>query len=175
MTERADKTAPKHQQAHVRNVVCATPEIVAAHIADARLLRLLRDWDGWRAGRSLPARGDFRPEELQYLLGHLFLLDILPGPGGPRFRYRLFGSAVTVYRGFDLTGQFLDQHPDPAFAARAHLAYLQAVQARLPLWASVAGITADGLSANFEGLILPLAGDGESPDMMLSAQIMTPA
>jgi len=148
---------------------------VLPRIGDPRLARLLQDWDGWRAGRSLPARSDFQPEALRYLLGHLFLLDIVPGESDMRFRYRLFGSAVTLYRGFDLTGQFLDRHPDAHFAARAHAAYRQAVQARLPLWANVRGITATGMSANFEGLILPLASDGETPDMVLAAQIMTTA
>jgi len=154
-------------------VLCAPSVQLLPRIADPRLARLLQDWDGWRGGRSLPSRSDFQPEALRYLLGHLFLLDIVPGEAGMRFRYRLFGSAVTLYRGFDLTGQFLDRHPDAHFAARAHAAYQQSVQARLPLWANVRGVTATGMTANFEGLILPLAGDGETPDMVLAAQIMT--
>ncbi|WP_341909113.1 PAS domain-containing protein [Ferrovibrio terrae] len=157
----------------VHGVLCAAPDQVMAKIVDPRLRQLLQTWDGWRATRSLPSRANFHPEELHYLLGHLFLLDIVEAEIGLRFRYRLFGSAVTLYRGFDLTGRFLDEHPDPHFALRAHAAYLQAVQARQPLWASVSGITATGMSANFEGLILPLARDGETPDMLLSAQIMT--
>lgn len=158
-----------------RKIICASPDVVAPHVIDPRLARLLQDWQAWRGTRALPSRGDFGAEDLQYLLGHLFLLDIVPADQVPRFRYRLFGSAVTTYRGFDLTGQFLDQHPDPVFAARAHEAYLQSMQTRLPLWATVSGFTLHGLSANFEGMILPLASDGETPDMMLSAQIMTPA
>ncbi len=160
--------------AEIHGVLCAPPDQVLQQIGDERLRRLLQAWDRWRAGRSLPSRGDFQPEDLAYLLGHLFLLDIVSAETGPRFRYRLFGSAVTDYRGFDLTGRFLDQHPDPHFALRAHAAYLQAMQARQPLWASVSGTTATGMSANFEGLILPLARDGETPDMLLAAQIMTP-
>lgn len=158
----------------VHGALCAPPDQVLTKIVDPRLRRLLQTWNGWRAGRGLPSRGDFHPEELLYLLGHLFLLDIVEAETGLRFRYRLFGSAVTLHRGFDLTGRFLDEHPDPHFAARAHAAYLQAVQARQPFWASVSGITATGMSANFEGLILPLARDGETPDMLLAAQIMTP-
>lgn len=159
--------------AEVHDVQCAPPDQVLRHIVDPRLQQLLQAWDSWRAGRRLPSRSDFQPEDLVYLLGHLFLLDTVSAETGLRFRYRLFGSAVTYYRGFDLTGRFLDEHPDPHFALRAHAAYLQAVQARQPLWASVSGITATGMSANFEGLILPLARDGETPDMLLAAQIMT--
>jgi hypothetical protein len=175
MAGRDNDPPVKLQSARPRKIVCAAPDIVAPHVLDARLLRLLQDWQAWRGTRSLPARSDFQPEELHYLLGHVFLLDIVAAPEGPRFRYRVFGSAVTMYRGFDLTGQFLDQHPDPDFASRVHGAYLQSMLARQPLWATVDGFTLHGLSANFEGLILPLASDGETPDMMLSAQIMTPA
>ncbi|MFN4276945.1 MAG: PAS domain-containing protein [Ferrovibrio sp.] len=174
MTGRHHSAPVQLSTAQPRKVICAAPDIVAPHVIDPRLLRLLRDWQGWCGSRPLPSRNDFGAEDLQYLLGHVFLLDVVPGEGGPRFRYRLFGSAVTMYRGFDLTGQFLDQHPDPAFASRVHEAYLQSMQARLPLWATVSGFTMHGLSANFEGMILPLASDGETPDMMLSAQIMTP-
>jgi hypothetical protein len=174
MKKRRDAAPVQLNEAAPRQIICAPPDTVAPHVVDPRLARLLQDWQVWRGARALPSRGDFGAEALQYLLGHLFLLDIVRGEQGPRFRYRLFGSAVTTYRGFDLTGQFLDQHPDPAFAARAHEAYLQSMRSRLPLWATVSGFTMHGLSANFEGMILPLASDGETPDMMLSAQIMTP-
>lgn len=174
MKGRRDAAPVQLNVAAPRQIVCAAPDIVAPHVVDARLARLLQDWQAWRGNRVLPSRTDFGAEDLHYLLGHLFLLDIVPGEQGPRFRYRLFGSAVTMYRGFDLTGQFLDQHPDPAFAASAHEAYLQSMRSRLPFWATVSGFTMHGLSANFEGMILPLASDGETPDMMLSAQIMTP-
>ncbi|HEX6957066.1 MAG TPA: PAS domain-containing protein [Ferrovibrio sp.] len=159
-------------------VACDAPAALAERIADLRLLRLLRDWDSWRQGRPLPPRASFAPETLSYLLGHLFLFDILAPEGaeaGPRFRYRLFGSAIARLRGFDLTGRCIDEHPDGAFGARAHLAYLQAVAARQPLWAKVDAVGEQGMVSRFEGLILPLASDGETPDMVLSAQIMAAA
>ena len=47
--------------------------------------------------------------DLRYLLGRLFLFDVVRGASGPRFRYRLFGSAIAAYRGYDLTGRFVDE------------------------------------------------------------------
>lgn len=160
-----------------RNValICDSPDILRSHLEDVRLKRLLEDWDGWRGARQLPARRDVVPEALGYLLGHLFLFDIVPPEAGgvmPRFRYRLFGSAIAEFRGFDLTGRCIDQHPDGAFAARAQLAYAQATAQRLPLWAKVDAVGESGMVSRFEALILPLASDGEHPDMVLAAQVM---
>lgn len=157
------------------DTACDEPAILLPRIGDARLARLLRDWDGWRGRRRLPSRDSFRPEDLRYILGSLFLFDIEPGTPdwpAPRFRYRVFGSAVAESRGFDLTGRRIDEHPDIAFAARAQQAYAAAASARRPLWALADGVSPDGLVARFEALILPLARDGETPDMMLAAQVM---
>lgn len=154
---------------------CAAPAILQDAIADARLVRLLREWDGWRGGRTLPARTDFKPEMLGYLLGNLLLFDIerpAAPDSMPRFRYRLFGSSIAAFRDFDLTGRCLDEHPDSVFGIRAHLVCLQSVQERLPVRVRAAGRTTDGLSINFEALMLPLAEDGEVPDRMLAAQVM---
>lgn len=165
-----------HDEAEARRpdirMACDVPARLLPKIAEPRLRLLLQDWDGWRGGRSLPDRRQVTPENLRPLLGNLFLFDIEQGETGPRFRYRLFGSNVAAYRGFDLTGRCIDEHPDAAFAARAQLAYCQAVAARQPLWACVDAVSPDGLLARFEGLILPLAADGETPDMVLAAQIM---
>lgn len=147
----------------------ATPAIMPL-IHEPRLGRLLGSWEQWRGARRLPARRDFMPEQFGDLLGHLFLFDVVGEP--PRFRYRVFGSRVAEFRGFDLTGQYIDQHPDAAFGTRAHQAYSLACRERKPLWARVDARGDSGMSFRFEALILPLAGDGERPDMVLSAQIM---
>lgn len=158
------------------DMVCATAETVLPRIGDPLLARLLRDWMAWRGHRALPARADFQPEDLRYLLGRLFLFDVVQaGDAGLRFRYRLFGSQIAAYRGYDLTGKFIDEHPDPDFAGRAQLAYLRAIAEASPLWAKIDGVSSSGQQSRFEALILPLAGDGAKPDMVLSAQIMDEA
>lgn len=149
------------------------PDILRLLVRHADLRRLLADWESWRGKRCMPARADFQPEDLRYLLGNLFLLDVVPQADGlPRLRYRLFGSAVARYRGYDLTGRFLDQHPDASFAAAASQAYAPVLAARRPLWADVNGRSAAGLLFGFEALVLPLSSDGENVDMVLAAQIL---
>src|SRR5690606_18752294 len=89
------------------DMICDRAELVQPRIQDPLLARLLRDWIGWRGERALPGRSDFLPEDLRYLLGRLFLFDVVRETGGLRFRYRLFGSAIAAYRGYDLTGRFI--------------------------------------------------------------------
>ena len=126
------------------DMICDTAELVLPRIIDPLLARLLRDWAGWRGDRPLPGRAAFQVEDLRYLLGRLFLFDVVRGASGPRFRYRLFGSAIAAYRGYDLTGRFVDEHPDPDFASRAQLAYLRATGEARPLWAKIDGISGSG-------------------------------
>jgi hypothetical protein len=156
---------------------CEPVHILQGQIQDERLARLLQDWNRWRGRRSLPAQSDFQLAALDYLKDKVFLFDILPQPGDamPRFRYRVFGSGIAAFRGFDLTGSCIDEHPDGAFAARAQLAYAQAVARRLPLRAKVDAPGSSGLHSRFEALILPLATDGETPDMVLAGQVMSEA
>jgi hypothetical protein len=77
--------------------------------ADERLLGLFRLWNKKRGDRALPARADLRPEELGPWLGNLIVLDVIGG--GADFRYRLFGTAIVLQAGFDMTGKLLSEYP----------------------------------------------------------------
>lgn len=135
-------------------------------IEDELLRRLLDDWDRWRGDRELPARRDFTPETIRYLLGDVILLDVEAEP--LRFRYRLIGTNVTGRWRMDLTGHYLDQHPDPAFRALIIPFNRQIVETRRP-----ARIRFDLYSEhsrkliNYEALHLPLSADGMRIDMLL--------
>lgn len=157
---------------------CESIDLLQTYVQDARLARLLQDWDQWRARRRLPSRADFELDALDYLDGRLILCEVL-APGGhgpmPRFRYRVMGRHLAAARGFDLTGQCVDEHPDSVFAARAQLAYAQAVERRQPVRIKADAPGSSGQHSRFEALILPLAADGETPDMVLVGQIMTAA
>jgi hypothetical protein len=89
-----------------------------ATIGDEVLRRLYQYWDAKRAGRRFPARSDIDPTELSYALGWLNLIDVLHDP--LRFRYRLQGTMLVRHTGIEMTGKFLDEHPQPEF--RRHLA-----------------------------------------------------
>jgi len=153
---------------------CGPADILLEETAsEPDLRRLLLDWKDWCGDRRMPARSDFRPESLGYMLGRLMLLDVEKADGveQPRLRFRLVGSDVVQQRGFDLTGRLLEEHPDPAFAATAPGIYGQVIAARQPLWISLNRVSNIGLAYRFDALILPLSSDGETVDKVLSAQV----
>lgn len=159
-------------------IQCEPLELLQTYLQDPRLTRLLQDWDRWRVRRDLPSYAEFERDTPDYLDGHFVLCDVVPPAEGgamPRFRYRAIGRHLTEARGFDLTGQYVDEHPDSVFATRAQLAYTQAVERSQPVRVKADAPGGSGQHSRFEALILPLATDGGTADMVLVGQIMAEA
>lgn len=74
--------------------------------ADSRLHALYAYWQRKRGARAIPSRRDIEPVELVPLLPHLMMIGV---EEGPRFRYRLFGTAVAEAFGSDPTGRCIDE------------------------------------------------------------------
>src|SRR5208282_791481 len=95
-----------------------------------KLQRLYQDWDDRRQGREFPARADFTPHDLQYLLGNLSLLDVDYDP--LRFRYRLHATKLAERMGHEMTNKSVDDIPNPSHAAQARAHFTEVVKGRLP-------------------------------------------
>jgi hypothetical protein len=133
---------------------------------EAPLLRRLHDdWLARRRGRLLPARADFDPVDLKYLMGKLLLVDVMHEP--LRFRYRLVGTELVRRAGFDLTGRTLDDYPDPEYREYTRQRYATAVVTRQPLRSIQSRLILDGRLRHYEALLLPLGADGETVDMLM--------
>lgn len=137
------------------------PEIV-----DHRLRRLYEYWQRERGMRPLPSRTDIDPRQLKFLLGYLSLLDVLKEP--LRFRVRLQGTELGWWLGGDFTGRTLDQLPASQLAAVIHQRLANAVNTAAPCHHRGEEIIAD-LPRRYEALILPLATDGMTVNMLLTA------
>jgi hypothetical protein len=120
-----------------------------------------------RPGGALPPRADIDPLEMRFALGHLILTDVERGPQ-PRFRHRLIGTHIVERAGYDATGRYLDEIPETELAARAAESYMHVLATKQPVWQRLDDIV-DGRSTKLELLRLPLAGDGQNVDMILSA------
>lgn len=128
-------------------------------------------WQAKRAGRAMPARSDFDPIDLGTVLGNLCLVEVT-GDTPPRFLYRVDGSNLAAVTGFDLTGKYADQLPDPAYRAYVLELYGRVVAARAPVilardedW--------EGVSMSVESITLPLSSDGSRVDHLLDAVFPT--
>lgn len=134
------------------------------------LQQLQAYWEDKRAGRPYPGREDIDPLELRFVIGHLILVDIEPEP--LRFRYRLFGTAISQRQGFDMTGKYLDQHPWPDLAEMARQTYCEVMATSQPTLIRRRGLLSEGY-VDHQSLILPL---GHSKvDMIMAGVVFTPA
>jgi hypothetical protein len=133
---------------------------------DPDLQRLYAFWSDQRGERVGPPRAAFDPVTLRYVLGNLLLIDVLYDP--LRFRYRLIGTNIVQRVGLDLTGQFVDTHPEPQFREAALQRYRKVVETRAPL-CGVRNQVFDGRTRRYEVLMLPLSSDGATIDMIIVA------
>ena len=134
-------------------------------IRAAPLRCLYRDWDARRGGRTCPARADFDPLELRYILGCLSLVDVLRDP--LRFVFRLHASNNAARLGADLTGKELAEMPAAADPDRVRAHYELVASSRVPQVQRRKSTLASAVSWEYEVLVLPLASDGETVDMLM--------
>lgn len=84
----------------------------AGKIQDSNLRQFLQLWHNAHVDGQAPGKDFLDPLRLRFLLGSLSLLEVQSAP--LRFRYRLVGTDIVQRLGHELTGKFLDEHPDPA-------------------------------------------------------------
>ncbi|MGB8181674.1 MAG: PAS domain-containing protein [Stellaceae bacterium] len=131
------------------------------------LVQLHNDWERRRRGRLMPARADFDPIDLKYVLGNLTMVDVLRDP--VRFRIRLHASNVAARVGFDLTGKELDAITDPHYRKLVRDHYVAVVERRSPVLEFRNRVMTDNVCLHCEVLALPLADDGATVDRIMSA------
>lgn len=135
-------------------------------LTSAALKRLHDEWRSRRRGRSFPARADFDPAEMGYILGNLSLVEVRRHP--LRFFFRVHASNIATRVGFDMTRKFLDESPDARFRSLILDHYLRTLDERRPIAARHEQDVTDRTVLNCEALALPLAHDGENIDMVMT-------
>ncbi|HEV2336309.1 MAG TPA: PAS domain-containing protein [Stellaceae bacterium] len=137
------------------------------------LVRRLYDyWQSIAPPGRLPGRPDLVPEDIAQLWSRLWMLDVHRNP--LRYRYRLCGTEIVRSLGREVTGEWLDQvHPaliaNPQSRERFHFTAETGCptwRRGLPLWIR------EPKHLVIETLIVPLAGDGHTVDIMLGVSVM---
>lgn len=142
------------------------PDAIKQVLASPTLLRLYDYWRGKWRGTALPGRLDIDPIDFSYALGDITLVDVFYEP--LRFRFRLDGTRHVEHFGFDMTGQFLDEFPEPEMRQAIFDNYRSIVETRQPQ-RYYRDLTADGRPFRYEALLMPLAADGDKIDMIMVA------
>lgn len=136
--------------------------------ADSRLHAVFDYWQAKRGTRPMPARRDIDPFELRSVLPYLMLTDVEPGP---RFRYRLFGTAVVEAFGLDATGRYVDDVMIGRYKEFLLGLYRDILAMKKPIYStSIYGTSRDAKMWT-QRLMLPLSSDGEAVDMVLACQV----
>jgi hypothetical protein len=148
---------------------------LATRIGDARLATVYAYWWARRPGppggpSRLPARADIEPLELYRMLPQLLLADVVGAQ--QRIRYRVVGTEIVARWGTDDTGRYLDEMP-PGSATDLSIKLYQIALSRRAALYSETNLRPDndiGVSLLCR-LILPLASDGVTVDMVLAGQV----
>lgn len=164
--------APRREDSGPMNDADQPNHGLSGLLPEGPLRRVHDHWSALTDDGGLPGRQHFAPEDFVDILGHLFLIDVL---SAEEFRYRLIGTRVADWSGGDATGKRLD---DPDCGPNRH-AFTSLVRRVVDERAPVATLGQEtlfgGSAFRFDRLLLPLAGDGQSIDMVLGVADMKTA
>lgn len=136
-----------------------------ADLEPGPLTQLLDLWRTVEPDAGLPGRQHLGPERLVGILDKIFLIDVLDG--GERFRYRLIGTRIADWSGGDATGRYLDD-PDCGENRWQFIDLVRTVaRTRQPVVTIGHRAIFGGSAHLFDRMMLPLARDGETIDMII--------
>lgn len=130
----------------------------------------------WRAAAPgaglLPGRQHIDPLGMPALLPYAWLLDVHPPAGTisiPRFRFRLVGSHVDLGFGEPMTGAWLHEMEEgfETVSGRSRSFVDAATNAQISHRRGAPRFRMNADTAELERLMMPLAADGRSVDMLL--------
>lgn len=130
------------------------------------LHKLLTYWHEKRAGRTFPTRADIDPIDIRFMLDRIALVEVHEG-AGRRYRLRVVGSWWTRKYGFEPTGIWLEDWPNPEQLKLVLASYEALMVQRRPLiltrdhWI-------DERMLSYEAVLLPLSEDGEQISMIVA-------
>ncbi|MCB9948256.1 MAG: PAS domain-containing protein [Rhodospirillaceae bacterium] len=131
--------------------------------------QLLDHWVAIRGSHPQPRRADFDPAAVQGILPHVGLMDVVPP--GPRFRYRLLGTALERRFGRRVSGSFVDAVVDRAYADYLNGIYRACVTGRVPMFVAECSTFLSDYPLFRYRLLLPMSSDRDAIDMILYSTI----
>lgn len=124
------------------------------------LLRFAKYCDELAGDREMPHRHDFNPIDVRWILGSLYVVEVLSAESD--YRFKLVGSVVTAIYGKDITGWRLSEIPDssihPNMREYLHNNYDAVVTSWAPLFLR-GKVLWKKAEINTERLMVPLAED----------------
>lgn len=116
--------------------------------------------------RDLPNRDDFRPAQIRWMFGHLYMGDVLGG--GADYRCTLWGPFWETIFGVDLRGMLLSELERAGHLTHLRLEYGAIVADRKTRFRVGHVIWPGNRTIRFARVIIPFAGDDGNVSMLLS-------
>ena len=133
-----------------------------------KMAQFYRYWTEKCHDGRLPSRGDIDPIDIPTILPSILLLDVERHPDGDmRFRVRLFGSEHVDFNGADFTGRYIDEILSPDDIGIVHDAYRSIVETHEPHYWHTHVRMVGCEHRHSHRLMLPLATDGKTVDMLV--------
>lgn len=135
---------------------------------EAETLKQLKAyWEAKKGDRPAPPKSAIDPSELRNLLPNILLIEVVGDP--PRFRARLFGSALVAAYGEEVTGKF-GEEVDLDEVRTELMSFVERSAAECkPQYLRAAFTKHNGRHLQYEQILLPLSDDGTKVNMLLSA------
>jgi hypothetical protein len=135
-------------------------------VRHADIRRLLAYWREKRGAGNFPKRADIDPIDLRFMLDRIGLVEAHEGDIW-RFRIRVAGSWWRGQYGFEPTGLWLDQWPNPEQRQLVLATYRSLMELRKPL-VFLRNHWVDDRKLEYEAALLPMSEDGERISMILA-------
>jgi len=144
--------------------MASSPDVSVVH--SQRIHKLNAYWLA-RAKGKVPSRSDIDPVDVRELLPNLMMIDMLGDP--PRFRYRLVGTRVVQYTGFDFTGRCIDEM---VFQGRDFMeqCYRRVLAEKRPIFGHYAWLVRSRHFGQCEFGLFPLSDDGVTVNRGISIE-----
>jgi hypothetical protein len=126
-------------------------------------------WDARRCQRRRPSRADINPGDLRKALSNLFLIDVV----GREFRFRLAGSNFAMSTGRRMTGDAIEQIFPPAYCKEVRNAWMDCADRSTTVFGSGQMWVPERDFLQWQGIVLPLGGEHEAPNMLLGAIVFS--
>lgn len=152
------------------NVTTAAQDMASSFdvslVQSPRIRKLNEYWQARAKGR-VPSRSEIDPVDVRELLPNLMMIDIVGDP--PRFRYRLVGTRVVQYTGFDFTGRCMDEM---VFQGRDFMeqCYRRMLAEKRPVFGHYAWLVRSRHFGQCEFGLFPLSDDGTTVNRAISIE-----
>src|SRR3546814_571659 len=90
---------------------------------------------------------------------------------GPRFRFRLAGTAIRAAAGMEITGRYLDELFSGRYSDYIVGIYRELIEVQRPIYTESAYVSLGRAEQSTQRIMMPLSEDGSSVNMVLSGQV----